>query len=330
METSEERIAVIIPALNEEETIRDVIRDSHEALKGRTYDILVVDGHSSDNTVNVAKREGARVIFQKGTGYGDALVCGFGYALRVLKPEIVVMMDADGTYPPGNMIDLLKPIVSDEADLVIGNRFATLEKGSMPFVNRIGNKFFSGLSQMLFQTPSLDTQSGFRAFKAEILSNLVFKNPGMAFASEMIIEAKNAKYRISQVPVNYKLRRGKSKLRPFRDGWFIFGVLIRLYRDVSPLFFFGAMGSVFLTMGIVLTLYLLIIYSVAGVVPNFVFTVTAAVLFISGLIILVMGLLADMIKDLRERLRIFEMQLAESLLNNQNAKSKQPSEAKQE
>ena len=152
----------------------------------------------------------------------------------------------------------------------------------------------------------------------------------MAFASEMIIEAKNAKYRISQVPVNYKLRRGKSKLRPFRDGWFIFGVLIRLYRDVSPLFFFGAMGSVFLTMGIVLTLYLLIIYSVAGVVPNFVFTVTAAVLFISGLIILVMGLLADMIKDLRERLRIFEMQLAESLLNNQNAKSKQPSEAKQE
>ena len=330
MERREDRIAVILPALNEEETIGNVIRECHVALSGRSYEILVVDGNSSDNTVNVAKQEGAHVIVQKGIGYGDALVCGFGYALRGLKPDIAVMMDADGTYSPRNISDLLKPILNDEADLVIGNRFASLEEGSMPFVNRVGNRFFSGLSRLLFKTPSLDTQSGFGAFRAGILTNLVFRNPGMAFASEMIVEAKNAKYRIFQVPVTYKLRRGKSKLRPFRDGWYILGVLVRLYRDWSPLFFFGAIGGVLLTGGVILTLYLLVDYSLFAVVPNFVLTTTAAVMFVSGLVIVVMGLLADMIKDMRERLRVFEMQLSENLLNSQNAKTRQTNKTTKE
>ena len=325
MESHEERIAVIMPALNEEETVGDVIRECHEALKGRVYDILVVDGHSSDSTVDIAKREGARVIVQKGTGYGDALVRGFGYALRVLRPSIVVMMDADGTYRPQRINDLLKPILKDEADLVIGNRFAGLEKGAMSFFNKIGNRFFSGLSEYLFKIPSLDTQSGFRAFKAEILSTLIFKNPGMPLASEMLVEAKNANYRIVQVPTTYNPRKGKSKLRPMRDGFLILGTMIRLYRDVSPLFFFGAIGSFFLAIAGIFALYMLTLYSVAGIVPNFILTTTTAVMFVSGLIIIVMGLLADMIKDMRERLRLYEMHLTENLHYN-NASNKQSNE----
>jgi len=326
METGEERIVVIMPALNEEETIGEVIRECREALSGKNNEILVVDGRSSDDTVKRSRQEGAYVIVQKGTGYGDALVCGFGYALRILKPDIVIMMDADGTYPPQSINDLLKPIFNDEADLVIGNRFAVLDKKTMPLVNRIGNRFLSGLSKLLFKMPLLDTQSGFRAFRAEILSNMVFKNPGMPLASEMIVEAKNANYRISQIPVTYRSRRGKSKLRPLRDGWFILGTMIRLYRDFSPLFFFGLIGSFFLTIAGILTLYLLITYFVAGVVPNFVFGITIAVMFVSGLIIVVMGLLADMIKDMRERLRVFEIQLAENFLQNKNARNSQPHE----
>jgi len=330
METRKERITVIIPALNEEETIGGVIRECREALGRREYEILVVDGRSSDRTVAISRREGARVIVQKGIGYGNALVCGFGYALRVLKPDIVVMVDADGTYAPHNINDLLDPLLHDEADLVIGNRFASLEKGAMPLVNRIGNWFFSGLSRHLFKIPSLDTQSGFRAFKAEILGNLVFKNPGMPMASEMIIEAKNAKYRIIQVSVNYKRRLGKSKLRPWRDGWFILGTMIRLYRDFSPLFFFGAIGSFFLVVGGILALYMLMTYVIADGVPLFTLTASTAVMFVSGLIIVVMGLLADMIKDLRERLRVFEMQLTENLLHNKDVKTTQPNEETKE
>lgn len=329
MATRQEHITVIIPALNEEETIGQVITECHEALSGKTYEILVVDGRSSDATVRISKQRGAQVILQKGIGYGDALVSGFAYALRFLKPDIVIIMDADGTYPPQNINDLLAPIINDEADLVIGNRFASLEKETMPFINRVGNRFFSGISEHLFRIPSLDTQSGFRAFRAEMLSNLVFKNPGMAFASEMIIEAKNAKYRILQVPVTYKLRRGKSKLRPFRDGWYILGVLIRLYRDFSPLFFFGAIGIFFLAMGGILTLYMLIL-SVSGAVPSLILTISVAVMFVSGLIILVMGMLADMIKDMRERLRVFETQLTENFSHDRNTKTTQPDEKTKE
>jgi dolichol-phosphate mannosyltransferase len=326
MGTREERIVVIIPALNEEQTIGDVLAECHETLNGKNYDILVVDGRSSDETVRISRQKRAQVIFQKGTGYGDALVSGFGHALRVLKPDVVVMMDADGTYAPRNISDLLKPIIDNEADMVIGDRFAGLEEGSMSFISRVGNRFFSGLSKRLFNTGSLDTQSGFRAFRTEMLSNLVFRNPGMAFASEMIVEVKNAKYRVMQVPVTYKLRRGKSKLRPFRDGWYILGVLVRLYRDWSPLLFFGAMGGVLLLGGIILALYLTALYFLVGMVPSFVSTTIVAVMFVSGLVIFVMGLLADMIKDMRERLRVFETQLAENLLNNRNSRNKQATE----
>lgn len=330
MENREERITVIIPALNEEETIGNVIRECREALGGRTCAVLVVDGHSSDNTVEVSEREGAHVVVQSGSGYGDALIYGFGYALRVLKPDIVVMMDADGTYSSQNIKDLLEPILTDRADLVIGNRFANLDKRAMPFVNRVGNRFLSGISEHLFNIPSLDTQSGFRAFKADILSRLAFKNPGMPLASEMIVEAKNANYRILQVPVSYDPRRGKSKLRPMRDGWLILGTLIRLYRDYSPLFFFGAIGSFFLAMGGIFSLYMLITYLIARVAPNFVFTIATAVMFVSGLIIIVMGLLADMIKDMRERLKLLELQFAESFLHSKKARNAQHDEETKE
>jgi glycosyltransferase involved in cell wall biosynthesis len=316
-----EHVTVILPALNEAQTIANVIQEIRQVLNEKSFDILVVDGRSSDDTVRITQKSGAQVIVQRGVGYGDALICGFAHALRFLKPDIVVMMDADGTYSPRDITALLKPILRDESDFVIGNRFAGLEKGSMSLTNRVGNKFFSSLSRRLFNIPSLDTQSGFRAFKAEMLNNLVFKNPGMSFASEMIVEAKNANYRITQVPVTYKTRVGKSKLKPLTDGSLILGTLIRLYRDYSPLFFFGALGMFFLGIGAILAIYLTIDYAVAGLLPGFVQTITAAVLFISGLIILVMALLADMIKDLRERLRVFEMQLAESLLQDNNKKN---------
>lgn len=319
MKRREERTIVIIPALNEEETIGEVIQECHKALQGRAYEILVVDGRSSDSTVDIATRQGAKVTVQTGSGYGDALMCGFRYALRVYKTDIVVMMDADGTYPPASIADLLEPILHDKADLVIGNRFANLEKEAMPLVNRIGNRFISALSKFLFKIPSLDTQSGFRAFRAQMLNHMLFKNPGMPLASEMIVEAKNANYRITQVPITYRPRKGKSKLRPMRDAYLILGTLVRLYRDYSPLFFFSAIGGFFLVIGGFLGLYLLISYLAMGLAPNIVLTITSSVMLLSGLIIIAIGLLADMIKDLRERVRMFEKQLMENFSHNKNS-----------
>jgi len=319
MERSEERILVIIPALNEEETIGEVIRGCHEALQRRTYEILVVDGRSSDSTVSIALQEGAKVIVQKGSGYGDALMCGFKHALRTYRTDLVVMLDADGTYPPQSIEGLLEPILHDKADLVIGNRFAHPEKGSMPFVNRVGNRFFSALSRFLFKIPSLDTQSGFRAFRAQMLNHLLFKNPGMPLASEMIVEAKSANYRITQVPITYRNRKGKSKLRPMRDAYLILGTLVRLYRDYSPLLFFGMIGGIILIMGGFLGLYLLIRYLVTGLVPHYVLATLSTFLFLTGLTIITIGLLADMIKDLRERMRTFETHMMENFSHNKNS-----------
>lgn len=329
MKRREERTIVIIPALNEEEAIGEVIQGCHKALQGRTYELLVVDGRSSDRTVDIAEREGAKVIVQTGSGYGDALMCGFRHALRVYKANIAVMLDADGTYPPLSIVDLLEPILHDRADLVIGNRFANLEKDAMPLVNRIGNRVFSVLARFLFKMPSLDTQSGFRAFKTEMLNQIIFKNPGMSLASEMIVEAKNLNYRILQVPITYRTRKGKSKLRPIRDAYFILGTLIRLYRDWSPLFFFGAIGGFLVMIGGSLTLYLLIGSVVTGLAPSIILTITSSVTLLSGLMIITIGLLADMIKDLRERIRNLEMHLIENFSHDKRFEMAQ-SEKKEE
>jgi len=117
------RIAVVIPTLNECEAVGKVVGGVKSAMDGYEYRVLVVDGHSTDGTNEIAKDMGADVIYQRGRGYGDALKTGFFYARKRLDAKVIVMMDADLTYDPKHIPKLVAPILNDEADMVVGNRF---------------------------------------------------------------------------------------------------------------------------------------------------------------------------------------------------------------
>lgn len=221
-----EKIAVIIPTLNEEKGIGLILDRVKMAMEHYNYEILVVDGHSADGTLRIAKEKGVSILFQPGIGYGDALRAGFRHACQSMGAEIIVMADADGTYDPYDVPALANPILMDEADVVIGNRFGRMDDGAMTSINFIGNKILSLAARLLLELKVSDTQCGLRAMRASLLWKVEFKSDGMSFATEMLARFRKIGARISEVPVSYHVRRGNSKMRRFRDGFEILRMIL--------------------------------------------------------------------------------------------------------
>ncbi len=289
-------IAIVIPTLNEEEAIGRVMDEIKEAMRQYKYQVIVVDGHSTDNTVKIAKERGAVVLYQVRKGYGDALQLGFKYAYRKLKTPITVMMDADGTYDPKDIPKLIKPIIEGKADLTIGNRFKNMEKGAMTLTNKVGNKILSWMARKILKISIKDTQSGFRAFRTSTLKLLNLKTKGMPFATEMLAEATQAAVRILEVPISYRRRIGKRKLNPLKDGLMILSVILRLARDYQPLIFFGGPGIVFILGGILIGINVVVEWLTTGVITRLASVVLSALLIMTGIQLVSLGLVADMIK----------------------------------
>jgi len=246
------RIAVVIPTLNECEAVGKVLGGVKSAMDGYEYRVLIVDGHSVDGTDEIARDMGADVIYQRGKGYGDALKTGFFYARKRLDAKVIVMMDADLTYDPKHIPELVAPILKDEADIVVGNRFAGMQKGAMPFVNRVGNRVLSLVAKLALGLNVYDTQSGMRAFKSELLESVNLVAVGMPLAMEILAEALSVDARICEVPISYSPRVGETKLDPIKDGGRILGITVRLMFDVRPLLFFGSIGTVLGVVGLLL------------------------------------------------------------------------------
>ena len=279
-------IAIVIPTLNECEAVGKVLRSVKDAMYSYEYRMLVVDGHSIDGTDEIAKDMGAEVIYQRGKGYGNALKTGFFHARKRLDAKVIVMMDADLTYDPKYIPQLVAPILEDNADLVVGNRFAGLQKGAMPLVNRIGNRVLSLVAKLAIGLNVYDTQSGMRAFKSKLLDNMHLVAVGMPFAMEMLAEAHSHDARIHEVPISYRPRVGKTKLNPIKDGGRILGVSVRLMFDIRPLLFFGSIGTVLGILGLFLH-YLMLPIELMNIVFPFLFIIGGILLFWFGFVIVV-------------------------------------------
>lgn len=217
----EKKVAVIIPTLNEEKGIGLVLDHVKIAMQHYNHDILVVDGHSTDDTLRIVREKGASILFQSGIGYGDALRAGFGHACQSMDADIIVMTDADGTYDPYDVPALVNLILKDEADVVIGNRFERMNWEAMPFINRIGNRILSLIAETLLGIDVSDTQCGLRSMRADLVREVRLESDGMPFATEMLAKYKRVGARITEVPISYRARQGNTKMRRFRDGFAI-------------------------------------------------------------------------------------------------------------
>jgi len=285
-EGSGTRIVIVVPTLNECEAVGKVLDGVKDVMDGYEYRMLVVDGHSIDGTDDIAREKGAEVIYQRGKGYGDALRTGFLYARKRLDAGVIVMMDADFTYDPRDIPELVAPILRDEADLVVGNRFAGMQKGAMSLVNRVGNRMLSLVAKLALRLNVYDTQSGMRAFRSELLDSVSLVTGGMPFALEMLAEARSTDARIDETPVSYRPRLGKTKLHPIKDGGRILGITLRLMFETQPLFFFGGIGTVLAVVGLFLH----------GISGTFVFPF---LLMIGAIPLFTLGLVISIIKRLK-------------------------------
>jgi glycosyltransferase involved in cell wall biosynthesis len=287
------RIAVVIPTLNECEAVGKVLGGVKSVMDGYEYRMLVVDGHSVDGTDEIARDMGADVIYQRGRGYGDALKTGFFYARRRLDAKVIVMMDADLTYDPKHIPELVAPILKDEADIVVGNRFAGMQKGAMPLVNRVGNRVLSLVAKLALGLNVYDTQSGMRAFTSELLEKMNLVAVGMPLAMEILAEARSVDARICEVPISYRPRVGETKLNPIKDGGRILGITVRLMFDVRPILFFGSIGTILGVVGLLLH-YIMLPIELVHVVFPFLF-------MIGGLLLFWVGFVIVLIKKIRRR-----------------------------
>ncbi len=214
-------VSVVIPALNEEgvvgKTVSAVPVEKLRAL-GLDVEVLVVDNASQDNTAEEAKRAGARVVREDRRGYGNAYLRGFSEA----SGDILIMLDADGTYPAEDIPKFIQPLLTGRADFVTGSRLkGSIEAGAMPWLHRhVGNPLLTGFLNILFRVGISDAHCGMRAFTKDALKKMNLRSSGMEFASEMVIEAARKKLRIIEVPIDYRVRGGgKPKLNSFQDGW---------------------------------------------------------------------------------------------------------------
>lgn len=212
-------ISVVIPCLNEEVSIREVVAWAQEGIRatGLPGEVVVVDNGSKDRSRELAREAGARVIEEGQRGYGAALLRGFHDA----RYDTLVMGDADLTYDFRKINELAEPVLKGEAELAIGNRMNNILPGSMPWLHQyIGNPVLSRLLSLMFHTRAVrDPHCGMRVINRDAFIKLGCVTTGMEFASEMVIRAVRAGWRIVDRDIIYHPRHGESKLRSFRDGW---------------------------------------------------------------------------------------------------------------
>ncbi len=244
------KISIIIPCLNEEEAIGHCLEEINGAINKYNLDaeVIVIDNNSSDKTAAIAESKKPLfsqllIIKEAREGYGLAYLRGFSQ----VKGEYIFMADADSSYDFYEINKFLDKL-RDGDDLVIGNRFSgSMEKGAMTWLHRyIGNPILSRLVKLLFSIKINDIHCGARAFKANILNKVNFNTGGMEFASEMIIKAKKANLKISEVPITYRPRLGKSKLNSLTDGW----RHLRFILLYSPLLLFFVPGLSLISVGL--------------------------------------------------------------------------------
>jgi len=226
----ERKILVIIPAINEENSIGKVIA---EIPKNLVSEIVVCNNGSTDRTEEVAKTAGATVLNEPRKGYGWACLKGMEYAAQLeIKPDIIVFLDGDYSDYPQEMTLVVQPILDENADFVIGSRaLGKREKGSMTFPQVFGNWLATRLMR-LFHGARYSDLGPFRAIRYESLMLLGMKDKTYGWTIEMQIKAKKKKLRFTEVAVNYKKRIGVSKVSGTVKGTILAGykIIIAIFK----------------------------------------------------------------------------------------------------
>ena len=280
------RIAILIPCYNEELTIARVVRDFRAELP--EAEIYVFDNNSTDRTVEEAREAGAHIAYERRQGKGFVVQAMF----YQVDADVYVMVDGDATYPAADVHNLIRPIVDGQADMVVGSRLMEDSGSEFRLLNKAGNGFFLKAINFIFKVKLTDVLTGYRAFNREFVKNIPVFGGGFETEVELTIKALARGYRITEVPVRLTRRpEGSfSKIRIVQDGFVILNTILTLFRDYKPLTFFGGMGLFLMVLGFVPGTIVIVEFVKTGLVPRLPSAVLAVGLVLSGMLLLVVGL----------------------------------------
>ena len=291
------KVLVSIPAYNEQDTIGKVVDEIHQAMKKAkyTYEIVVVDDGSTDQTGQIAKARGAKVVIHpKNYGLAETFRTELKSFLAS-KADVFVHIDADGQYIADDIPKLVQE-VGKGYDLVLGDRFSGGIQ-EMSFLKKIGNKEFSRVISKIVRYKVNDCQTGFRAFNRKV-AQLPIKS-SHTYTQEQIIRAVKEKLKIKEVPTYFRKRNDESRLlkNPFEYAFKAWINILRIYRDYEPLRFFGGIGFTFLGIGMLIGLWLVSLYLRYGRIGHTPLAIFTVLLIITGFQFIVFGFMADMKKE---------------------------------
>ena len=303
------KIAVLIPCYNEELTVGQVVRDFRKQLP--EADIYVFDNNSTDRTVEVAREAGARIAFERRQGKGYVVQTMF----RDVDADIYIMVDGDDTYPAAEVHKLIALVEAGEADVSVGSRLTNVSQSEFRALNRLGNRFFLNIINLIFRVKLSDILSGYRVLNRRFVKNIPLFGGGFETETELTIKALAHGYRIVELPIDLKARPAGSfsKIRIMQDGLLILNSILTLFRDYKPLTFFGAIGLSLILMALVPGTVVIVEFIRTGLVPRLPSAVLAVGLMLSGMLAMVVGLILHTIarrfQELEYQLRILAFDL---------------------
>lgn len=283
-------VAVLIPCFNEEKTIEKVVRDFKKALpKAQIY---VFDNNSTDNTAKIAKEAGANIRYCYQQGKGNVIRKMF----REINADCYVLVDGDDTYPAESAPIMVKSVLKNDADMVVGDRLSStyFNQNKRPFHN-IGNSFVRRSINWLFRTEIKDILTGYRAFSYNFVKTFPVISQGFEIETEMSVHAADKNLYIENVVVDYRDRPSgsESKLNTYSDGFKVVAMILKLLRVYKPLKFFGSIALILFLLSIGFFVPVFIDFSKTGLVAKIPTLITCGFTTICAIVSLFSGLILE-------------------------------------
>lgn len=284
-------VVVLIPCFNEATTIAKVVADFQRELPAAR--ILVYDNNSTDGTADAARRAGAEVRTERRQGKGYVVRSMF----RDVVADVYVMVDGDDTYPADRVTDMLAPVLSGAADLVVGTRLAEYEDKSYRPLHVAGNRLVVSAINFIFNARLSDAMSGYRAFNRSVVESVPVISRGFELETELTLQVLHRDFLIVEVPIFYRSRPvgSFSKLSTVRDGIKVLVKIVDIFKAYRPLLFFGLLAAATAILGLALGSIPVREFLATGRVARFPTAILAASLEVMALIALACGIVLDSI-----------------------------------
>ena len=301
-------VAVLIPCYNEAVTIGKVVDDCHRVRPDAT--VYVNDNNSSDGTGEIAREHGAVVRAERRQGKGNVV----RQMMRDIDADYYLMVDGDDTYPAEAAPELLAPLMADEADMVVGDRLSngTYGEENDRAFHGFGNDLVRVLIKWIYGFEFSDVMTGYRAYNAVFAKTMPVLSPGFEIETELSIHAVDKRWRIAEVPIDYRDRPegSESKLDTFSDGCKVLLMILSLFKDYRPLALFRWVALLFCVLGLVAGVPVVWEFAATGLVPKLPSALLAVALVFIGILSFTCGLILDtVVKGTRKQ---YELQVTEA------------------